>query len=167
MRYNDGALINIVMDIRQVKEAKPKLGDVAEARFRIIHSLRTIRTHEPLTAQFLAEKGPQKVFTKNHLFSLSTKDGQTVEVAMTEPKPEGQPFLSFPEPVRLFCIEIGILHTNQQVFTEKAEDEILQVLTELRDLSPTGELFIEQGKNVIRLSEQNGKLQFQVPESYA
>jgi hypothetical protein len=167
MHYNDGAPINIVMDIRQVKEAKPKLGAVADARFGIIHNLETISKHESLTARFLAEKGPQKVFTRKHLYSLSTKDGQTVEAVMTEPRPEGEPFLSFPEPVRLFCIEIGNLHANQQVFTEKAEDEVLQVIAELHDLSPAGELFVEQGRNVIQIREQDGRIYFQPPEVYA
>ena len=167
MHYNDGAPIKIVMDIRQVKEAKPKLGAVADARFGIIHNLETIRKHESLTARFLAEKGPQKVFTRKHLYSLSTKDGQTVEAVMTEPRPEGEPFLSFPEPVRLFCIEIGNLHANQQVFTEKAEDEVLQVIAELHDLSPAGELFVEQGRNVIQICEQDGRIYFQTPEVHA
>ena len=167
MHYNDGAPIKIFMDIRQVKEAKPKLGAVADARFGIIHNLQTISKHESLTARFLAEKGPQKVFTRKHLYSLSTKDGQTVEAVMTEPRPEGEPFLSFPEPVRLFCIEIGNLHANQQVFTEKAEDEVLQVIAELHDLSPAGELFVEQGRNVIQIREQDGKIYFQTPEVHA
>ena len=124
------------MDIRQVKEAKPKLGAVADARFGILHNLETISKHESLTARFLAEKGPQKVFTRKHLYSLSTKDGQTVEAVMTEPRPEGEPFLSFPEPVRLFCIEIGNLHANQ-------------------------------GRNVIQIREQDGRIYFQTPEVHA
>jgi hypothetical protein len=155
------------MDIRQVKEAKPKLGAVADARFGILHNLETISKHESPTARFLTEKGPQKVFTKKHLYSLSTKDGQTVEVVMTEPRPEGEPFLSFPEPVRLFCIEIANLHANQQVFTEKAEDEVLQVMAELQDLSPAGELFVEQGRNVIQIREQDGKIYFQAAKVQA
>jgi hypothetical protein len=140
---------------------------VADARFGILHNLETISKHESLTARFLTEKGPQKVFTKKHLYSLSTKDGQTVEAVMTEPRPEGEPFLSFPEPVRLFCIEIGNLHANQQVFTEKAEDEVLQVIAELHDLSPAGELFVEQGRNVIQIREQDGRIYFQTPEVHA
>ena len=86
---------------------------------------------------------------------------------MTEPKPEGEPFLSFPEPVRLFCIEIANLHANQQVFTEKAEDEVLQVMAELQELSPAGELFVEQGRNVIQIREQDGKLYFQTAKVQA
>jgi hypothetical protein len=149
------------MDIRQVKAEKPNLGGLAEARFRIIHNLRIIDLHEPTVARFLQEQGAQKMATKKHFFTLSTNDGKTVDVTMTEPKSGGQPFMSFPEAVRLFCIEIDILFTNQQYFVTKTEDEILQVFAEMRELAPEGELFVEQGRNIIQLKVQDGSITFQ------
>jgi len=156
-----------IMDIRQVKESKPKLGELAEARFRIIHNIRTIQQHESLTAAFLAKVGTAKILTKKHLFILSTSNGKTVDVTLSEPQPDGQPFLSFPEPVRLFCIEIGILHDNAQLFADKSEDEVMQIVTEILELAPKGELFVEQGKFVICIRLQQGKLWFLVPEMEA
>ncbi len=150
------------MEIRLVKESKPNLGQLAEARFRIFHNLRVIGELEPATASFLAANGPQKLLTKRHLFLLHTPDGRGVEVTMTEPKSEGRPYLSFPEPVRLFCVEIDILHSNQQMFAEKTEDEVMQVLTELLELAPGGELFVEQGKHIICIRLQEGKILFLV-----
>ncbi len=155
------------MDIRQVKESKPKLGQLAEARFRIIHNIRTSQQHESLTAAFLAENGTAKILTKKHLFVLSTSNGKTVDVTLSEPQSDGQPFFSFPETVRLFCIEIGILHDNAQLFADKSEDEIMQIVTEMLELAPKGELFVEQGKFVICIRLQQGKLWFLAPEMEA
>ena len=155
------------MDIRQVKQTHPKLGELADTRFRIIHNIRTLTEHEFTVAQYLVKEGAQKVSTKNHLYILSTTDGQHVDVTITEPKQEGLPFLTFPACVRLFCIEIGNLHTNQMGFVEKAEDEILQIQAELRDLAQDGSLFVEQGKHIIQIKEQGNTISFQTPNKYA
>ena len=152
------------MDIRQVNESKPNLGQVVEARFRIIHNLRTIRQHEARTASFLSANGPQKVSTRRRCFLLSTRDGKSVDVVISEPRPDGQPFLSFPEPVRLFCVEIGILNENSQVFNDKTEDEVMQILTELLELAPQGELLVEKGKFIVCIRLRENKIHFLAPE---
>lgn len=155
------------MDIRLVKEGHAKLAEVAEARFKIIHNQRRIGELEEAAAEWLAANGPQKLSTKEHLFIMQAEEKQ-VKVIIKEMKSmEGQPFMSFPEPVRLFCNEINILHKNQQVLLAMPEDEILQVLHEFNELAPAGELFIEQGRFMIRVKLENNRLNFQTPDAYA
>jgi hypothetical protein len=155
------------MDIRQVKDAKPKLAEVAEARFRIIHNLRRIAELEKPAAEWLTANGPSKLFTKEHLFQMKA-EGEQVEVIIKETKSsDGLPFMSYPEPVRLFCNEINILHKNQQVLLAMPEDEVSQVYHDLIELAPTGEMLIEQGRSQIRVIVQNKQIHFQTPDAYA
>jgi len=126
--------------------------------------MRRIGELEPEVGAFLAQGGLIKVATKEHLFILKP-EGLQVAVTMKETRAqEGEPFMSFPEAVRLFCNEINILHQNQQAFLTLSEDEIWQILTDLRDLDPTATLTVKQGKNSVQVKFDQGTLHFETPE---
>jgi hypothetical protein len=153
------------MDIRQVKAERPKLGDVAETRFKILHNHLNITKLEATVALLLGKVGPQLVSTKKTDYTISA-DGDRVHVEMRAAKnPEATNFMSFPEPIRLFCNEIGILHTNYMQFSQMLEDEIAQVVVDFNALATEGALRVEQGKHAIHIWRDGQKLHFHYPES--
>jgi hypothetical protein len=61
----------------------------------------------------------------------------------------------------LFCIELLVLHNNQQAFWSQTEDEIRQILVEFGELALNGELVVEQGKQTIVIKQQADHLIFE------
>src|SRR2546425_13037752 len=68
-----------VMDIRQLREEKPKLGWLTEVRFSILHNHRKLTELEPLVSAYLKANGPVKVVTRENLFEFRP-DGDRVDL---------------------------------------------------------------------------------------
>ena len=127
------------MDIRQLREEKPKLGWLAEVRFSIFHNHRKLEELEPPVSAHLKANGPVKVATRTNLFEF-TPDGDRVNLVIREGRQlDGLPYQTAPEAVQLFCNEAITLHKNQHLFWHLTEDEVRQVATEFQDLAgPSG-----------------------------
>lgn len=148
------------MDIREVKESKSKFGGILETRFLILHSHANIAKLENTVANLLATMGPQIVTTKKTLFELEA-EGVKVKMVLKQLQPsEVTNFMSFPDPIRLFCNEALILHNNQHQFQNLCPDEIQQILLEFQEVATDNELYVSQGKNMIHVKLDGNKLQF-------
>jgi len=133
--------------------------ETSSRAFRIITTCGRSRARASDRPFSLPKMDPRSIHQKPP-FSLSTKDGQTVEVVMTEPKPRTSiPVLSRAGSVP-FCIEIASAH-NQQ-FSEKAEDEILHSITELREL-PHRRTVLSRERTSSGSVNKTGKCNFQSP----
>jgi hypothetical protein len=94
-----------VMDIRQLREEKPKLGWLAEVRFNIFHNHRKLEELEPPVSAHLKANGPVKIVTRANLFEFNP-DGDKVNLVIREGRRlDGLPYQAAPEAVQLFCNE--------------------------------------------------------------
>lgn len=146
------------MDIRQLREEKPKLGWLAEVRFGILHNHRKLDELEVLVSAHLKAAGPFKVATRQNLFEFSP-DGERVNLVIREGrKLEGLPYQAVPEAVQLFCNEAIILHKNQHLFWHLTEDEVRQVAAEFRDVAGSGSILVKKGRHALLLQIKDGRL---------
>lgn len=150
------------MDIRQLREEKPKLGWLTDVRFSILHNHRKIAELETLAVACLKPNETVKIVTRENLFEL-TLDGERVNLIIKEGrKHEGLPYQAAPEALQLFCNEAVTLHKNQHLFWHLTEDEVRQVATDFRALAGTSVLVVKKGRRSLALQIDDGKLAFNV-----
>lgn len=146
------------MDIRQLREEKPKLGWLADVRFNILHNHRKLAELEPLVGDHLRASGSFKVATRENLFEF-TLDGERVNVIIKEGrKLDGLPYQAVPEALQLFCNEAITLHKNQHLFWHLTEGEIRQVAADFQDLAGPSGIVVKKGRHALALKIENGKL---------
>ena len=146
------------MDIRQLREEKPKLGWLAEVRFNILHNHRKLDELEALVGAQLKASGPFKVVTRQNLFEFAS-DGDKVNLVIREGrKLDGLPYQAVPETVQLFCNEAITLHKNQHLFWHLTEDEVRQVAAEYQDLAVAGGILVKKGRHALLVQIKDGKL---------
>jgi hypothetical protein len=146
------------MDIRQLREEKPKLGWLADVRFNILHNHRKLAELEPLVSDYLRGNGPVKVATRENLFEF-TLDGDRLNVIIKEGrKLDGLPYQAVPEALQLFCNEAITLHKNQHLFWHLTEGEVRQVATDFHDLAGPSGIVVKKGRHALALNIENGKL---------
>ena len=147
-----------VMDIRQLREERPKLGWLAEVRFNIFHNHRKLEELEPPVSAHLKAHGPVKVATRANLFEF-TPDGDRVNLVIREGrKLDGLPYQTAPEAVQLFCNEALTLHKNQHLFWHLTEDEVRQVAAEFQELAGPGGIHVKKGRHALLLQIKDGRL---------
>lgn len=152
------------MDVRQLREEKPKLGWLADVRFNILHNHRKLAELEPLVSDYLRTSGPVKVTTRENLFEFMP-DGDRVNVVIKEGrKQDGTPYQAAPEAVQLFCNEAITLHKNQHLFWHLTDDEIRQVATEFKELAGSDDIVVKKGQHNLVLRIEDGKLAFRAIE---
>lgn len=150
------------MDIRQLREEKPKLGWLTDLRFNILHNHRKVDELEAAVACHLRSNGPVKIVTRENLFEFAL-DGARVNVTIREGRRfSGLPFQSVPASVQLFCNEVLVLHKNQELFRNLSEDEIRQVFREFRELTSAPDLLVTKGRYVLKLQGSGQQLHFDV-----
>lgn len=148
------------MDIRQLREQKPKLGWLTDIRFSIFHNHRKLAGVEPLAVACLKLGETVKIVTRENLFVL-TLDGARVNLIIREGrKHEGLPYQAAPEPVQLLCNEAVTLHKNQQLFWHLTEGEIRQVAGDFRSLAGPCGLMVKKGRHRLLIQIKEGKLCF-------
>lgn len=146
------------MDIRQLREEKPKLGWLADVRFNILHNHRKLAELEAPVSAHLQANGPLKVATRQNLFEFAP-DGDKVNLVIREGrKLDGLPYQAVPEALQLFCNEAITLHKNQHLFWHLTEDEVRQVATEYQDLASPGGILVKKGCHALLLQIKDGKL---------
>ena len=151
-----------VMDIRQLREEKPKLGWLTDVRFNILHNHRKLAELETLAVACLKPNETAKIVTRENLFEL-TLNGERVNLIIKEGrKHEGLPYQAAPETLQLFCNEAVTLHKNQHLFWHLTEDEVRQVASDFRALAGTGGLVVKKGRHSLMLQIDDGKLAFNV-----
>lgn len=149
-----------VMDIRQLREEKPKLGWLTEVRFSILHNHRKLAELEPLVVAHLTANGSVKIVTRENLFEF-TADGGRVNLIIREGrKLDGLPYHGAPEAVQLFCNEAITLHKNQHQFWHLTDDEIRQVVSDFSSLASPDGLVVKKGRHSLVLQIVDGKLSF-------
>lgn len=152
------------MDIRQLREEKPKLGWLTEVRFSILHNHRKLTELEPLVSVYLKANGPVKVVTRENLFEFSP-DGERVNLIIKEGrKLDGLPYQAVPEMLQLFCNDSITLHKNQHLFWHLTEDEVRQVAADFKDLAAPIGLVVKKGRHGVVLQIEDGKLAFRACE---
>ncbi len=150
------------MDIRQLREEKPKLGWLTDVRFSILHNLRKLAELEPLVVGHLRANGPVKVVTRENLFEF-TAEGESVNLIIREGrKLDGLPYQSAPDAMQLFCNEAITLHKQQHLFWHLTEDEIRQVATEFKDLAGPNGLVVKKGRHSLAIRIEDGRLAFRL-----
>lgn len=150
------------MDVRQLREEKPKLGWLADVRFNILHNHRKLAELEPLAVACLKPNEAVKIVTRENLFEL-TLDGARVNLVIKEGrKHEGLPYQAAPETLQLFCNEAVTLHKNQHLFWHLTEDEVRQVASDFRALAGTSGLVVKKGRHSLALQIDDVKLAFNV-----
>jgi hypothetical protein len=148
------------MDIRQLREERPKLGWLIDVRFNILHNHRRIADLEALVLIDLQRNGPMKVVTRENLFELSL-EGERVNATIREGRRfNGLPFQAAPNPVQLFCNELLVLHKNQEQFSNLTEDEIQQVFLEFREAAHAQLLLVTKGRHALKLRIEGQRLHF-------
>lgn len=146
------------MDVRQLREEKPKLGWLADVRFNILHNHRKLAELEPLVSDHLRASGPVKVATRENLFEF-TLDGDSVNVIIKEGrKLDGLPYQAVPDSLQLFCSEAITLHKNQHSFWHLTDDEVRQVLADFQDLAGPSGMVVKKGRHALAIKIKNGKL---------
>ena len=149
-----------IMDIRQLREEKPKLGWLVDVRFNILHNHRKLAELEPLVSDHLRAGGPVKVATRENLFEF-TLDGDSVNVIIKEGrKLDGLPYQAVTETLQLFCNEAITLHKNQHLFWHLTEDEVRQIASDFKDLAGPGGIVVKKGRHGLVLQMEDGKLDF-------
>ena len=152
------------MDIRQLREEKPKLGWLADVRFNILHNHRKLAELEPLVSDYLRASGPVKVTTRENLFEF-TPDGERVNLIIKEGrKLDGLPYQAVPEALQLFCNEAITLHKNQHLFWQLTEDEVRHVAADFMDLAGPSGIAVKKGRHSLVLQIEDGKLAFRASE---
>lgn len=167
--YNGGVRENDaepkVMDIRQLREEKPKLGWLTDVRFNILHNHRKLAELEALAVACLKPNETVKIVTRENLFEL-TSDGVRVSLIIKEGrKHEGLPYQAAPETLQLFCNEAVTLHKNQHLFWHLTEDEVRQVASDYRSLAGPCGLVVKKGQHSLTLQIDDGKLGFNACDS--
>lgn len=153
-----------VMDIRQLREDKPKLGWLSDVRFSILHNHRKLAELEPLVSAYLRANGPVKVVTRENLFEF-TPDGERVNLIIKEGrKLDGLPYQAVPEALQLFCNEAITLHKNQHLFWHLTEDEVRQIAADFKDLAGPSGIAVKKGQHSLVLQIQDGKVAFRGSE---
>ncbi len=148
------------MDIRQLREEKPKLGWLTDVRFTILHNHRKLAELEPLVVACLKPGEPVRIVTRENLFELAL-EGERVNLIIREGrKHEGLAYQAAPEALQLFCNEAITLHKNQHLFWHLTEDEIRQVLNDFQSLAGSGGLVVNKGRHSLMLQIKEGKLTF-------
>ena len=151
-----------VVDIRQLREEKPKLGWLTDVRFNILHNHRKLAELEPLAVACLTPGQAVKIVTRENLFEL-TPEGERVNLIIREGKKhEGLPYQAAPEALQLFCNEAITLHKNQHLFWHLTEDEVRQVANDFQSLAGAGGLVVKKGRHSLALQIEDGKLAFDV-----
>ncbi len=154
-----------LMDIRQLREERPKLGWLTDVRFAILHNHRKLAELEPLVLAHLKANGLVKVVTRENLFEF-TPDGDRVNLIIREGrKLEGVAYQAVPEALQLFCNEAVTLHRNQHLFWHLTEDEIRRAAAEFKALAGPDGLLVKKGRHSIVLQIQDGKLTFRAGNS--
>ena len=149
-----------VVDIRQLREEKPKLGCLTDVRFSILHNHRKLAELEPLVAAALKPGEPVKIVTRENLFELAL-EGERVNLIIREGrKHEGLPYQAAPEALQLFCNEAITLHKNQHLFWHLTEDEVRQVANDFQSLAGAAGLVVQKGRHSLALQIEEGKLAF-------
>jgi len=152
------------MDIRQLREEKPKLGWLTDVRFSILHNHRKLAELETLVAAYLKANGSLKVATRENLFEF-TPDGERVNLVIREGrKLDGLPYQAAPEALQLFCNEAVTLHKNQHLFCHLTDDEIRQVAVDFKDLAGPDGIVVKKGRHSLLLQIEDGKLAFRAFE---
>ncbi len=150
------------MDIRQLREEKPKLGWLTDVRFTILHNHRKLTEIEPLVVASLKPGEPVKIVTRENLFELALQDGRANLVITEGRKHEGLPYQAAPETLQLFCSEAITLHKNQHLFWHLTEDEIRQVISEFQSLAGPCGVVVTKGRHSLMLKIKDGKLAFNI-----
>lgn len=148
------------MDIRQLREEKPKLGWLTDVRFSILHNHRKLAELEPLVIAHLKASGPAQVVTRENLFEFTPGGDQANLIIREGRKHEGLPYQSAPEALQLFCNEAVTLHKNQHLFWHLTEDDIRQVTGEFQSLAGPSGLVVTKGRHSLMLKIKEGKLVF-------
>ena len=150
------------MDIRQLREEKPKLGWLTDVRFSILHNHRKLAELEPLVVEDLKPGESVKIVTRENLFELS-REGEKVSLTIREGrKHEGLAYQAAPETLQLFCNEAITLHKNQHLFWHLTEDEIRQVISEFQSLAGPCGVVVTKGRHSLMLKIKDGKLAFNI-----
>jgi len=146
------------MDIRQLREEKPKLGWLTDVRFNILHNHRKLAELEPLVGDHLRASGPVKVATRENLFEFAL-DGDRVNVIIKEGrKLDGLPYQAVPDALQLFCNEAITLHKNQHSFWHLTDDEVRQVLADFQELAGPSGVVVTKGRHALAIKIENGRL---------
>ena len=162
MREND--VEPKLMDIRQLREDKPKLGWLTDVRFSILHNHRKLAELEPLLLAYLKANESLKVVTRENAFEF-TPDGERVNLIIREGrKLNGLPYQAAPEALQLFCNEAITLHKNQHLFWHLTDDEIRQVAVDFKDLAGPDGIVVKKGQHSLALQIEDGKLAFRAFE---
>jgi hypothetical protein len=149
-----------VMDIRQLREEKPKLGWLADVRFNILHNHRKLADLEPLVVACLKPGEPVKIVTRENLFELGLESESVNLVIREGRKHEGVPYQAAPEALQLFCNEAITLHKNQHLFWHLTEDEVRQAVNDFQTLAGPCGLVVNKGRHSLVLQIEDGKLAF-------
>lgn len=150
-----------VMDIRQLREEKPKLGWLTDVRFNILHNHRKLAELEPLVVGCLKPGQPVKIVTRENLFELS-REGEKVGLTIRDGRKHegGVPYQAAPEALQLFCNEAITLHKNQHLFWHLTEDEVRQAVNDFQTLAGPCGLVVNKGRHSLALRIEDGKLAF-------
>jgi hypothetical protein len=149
-----------VMDIRQLREEKPKLGWLTDVRFNILHNQRKLEELEPLVIASLKPGEPVKIVTRENLFELTLESERVNLIIREGRKHEGLPYQAAPEALQLFCNEAVTLHKNQHLFWHLTEDEVRQVTSDFQSLAGPCGLVVNKGRHSLTLQIEDGKLAF-------
>ncbi len=153
------------IDIRQLREEKPKLGWLADVRFSILHNHRKLEELEAPVSAHLKASGPLRVVTRQNLFEFAL-DGDQVSLVIREGrKLDGLPYQAVPEAVQLFCNEAITLHKNQHLFWHLTEDEVRQVAAEFQELAGAGGILVTKGRHAVLVQIKDGKLDLSACDS--
>jgi len=153
------------MDIRQLREEKPKLGWLADVRFNILHNHRKLDELEFPVSAHLKATGPLRVVTRQNLFEFAL-DGEKVNLVIREGrKLDGLAFQAVPEAVQLFCNEAITLHKNQHLFWHLTEDEVRQVVAEFQELAGAGGILVKKGRHALLVQIKDGRLDLNACDS--
>ena len=148
------------MDIRQLREEKPKLGWLTDVRFNILHNHRKLAELEPLLIAHLKPGESVKIVTRENLFELAL-EGERVNLIIREGrKHDGLAYQAAPEALQLFCNEAITLHKNQHLFWHLTEDEVRQVANDFQSLAGPCGLVVNKGRHSLTLKIEDGKLAF-------
>lgn len=149
-----------VVDIRQLREEKPKLGWLTDVRFTILHNHRKLIELEPLVVASLKPGEPVRIVTRENLFELARQDEKVNLIIREGRKHEGLAYQAAPEALQLFCNEAITLHKNQHLFWHLTEDEIRQVVNDFQSLAGPCGLVVNKGRHSLVLKIEEGKLGF-------
>jgi len=153
------------MDIRQLREEKPKLGWLTDVRFSIFHNHRKLAELEPLVLAGLEPGESVKIVTRENLFEF-LREEEKVSLAIREGrKHEGVPYQAAPEALQLFCNEAITLHKNQHLFWDLTGDEVRQVVNDFQTLAGPCGLVVSKGRHSLALQIEDGKLAFNLCET--